>query len=220
MKLVKRRRRDIPQEAIFPDPKSVSLDFAWADHGRHHCWRSSAGWCARTAIGRAEPVVSTPDRHSLQVCVSEPVHRSRPRTGSANAGALWMGFPAREIIHRRVAQMDDWGVRVRIWSPPEASGGKSVIDELEWPGAHLATNKGHRAWCSASTTVAAPRSPTPAPRSRAGGGRISSRSDRVTEKMTPTTCTFPEFPDCLSGDPPPASSARRTSAVGGRLRRA
>ena len=40
-----------------------------------------------------------------------------------------MGF-SREIIHRRVAQMDDWGVRVR-WSGRRPKLWKSVIDELE-----------------------------------------------------------------------------------------
>ena len=40
-----------------------------------------------------------------------------------------MGF-SRDIIHRRVAQMDDWGVRVR-WAGRRPRLWKSVIDELE-----------------------------------------------------------------------------------------
>ena len=40
-----------------------------------------------------------------------------------------MGF-SREIIHRRVEQMDEWGVRVR-WSGRRPKLWKSVIDELE-----------------------------------------------------------------------------------------
>ena len=40
-----------------------------------------------------------------------------------------MGF-SRDIIHRRVAQMDEWGVRVR-WSGRRPKLWKSVIDELE-----------------------------------------------------------------------------------------
>ena len=40
-----------------------------------------------------------------------------------------MGF-SRDIIHRRVAQMDEWGVRVR-WSGRRPRLWRSVIDELE-----------------------------------------------------------------------------------------
>ena len=40
-----------------------------------------------------------------------------------------MGF-SRDIIHRRVAQMDEWGVRVR-WAGRRPKLWKSVIDELE-----------------------------------------------------------------------------------------
>ena len=40
-----------------------------------------------------------------------------------------MGF-SRDIIHRRVEQMNEWGVRVR-WSGRRPKLWKSVIDELE-----------------------------------------------------------------------------------------
>lgn len=42
-----------------------------------------------------------------------------------------MGF-SRDIIHRRVAQMDEWGVRVR-WSGRRPKLWKSVIESSRWP---------------------------------------------------------------------------------------
>ena len=50
-----------------------------------------------------------------------------------------MGF-SREIIHRRVEQMDEWGVRVR-WSGRRPKLWKSVIDELEAAEERTKNNK-------------------------------------------------------------------------------
>lgn len=75
-----------------------------------------------------------------------------------------MGF-SREIIHRRVEQMDEWGVRVR-WSGRRPKLWKSVIDDLEPPRSAPRTTRSSM-WCSASTMVAVLKSPTPAPPSLA-----------------------------------------------------
>ena len=79
-----------------------------------------------------------------------------------------MGF-SREIIHRRVEQMDEWGVRVR-WSGRRPKLWKSVIDELEAADACAAIAREVR------------------------DGKIS--GDRVTEKMIADHLYNPDIPDC------------------------
>ena len=118
-----------------------------------------------------------------------------------------MGF-SRDIIHRRVAQMDEWGVRVR-WSGRRPKLWKSVIDELEVAQERTKNNKtidvvfclnyGGRAEIADACAAIA---------REVRDGRIS--GDRVTEKM---------IADHLYN-----SYFRRTAhlqlpAVGGRLRR-
>ncbi len=127
-----------------------------------------------------------------------------------------MGF-SRDIIHRRVEQMDEWGVRVR-WSGRRPKLWKSVIDELEVARRTPRTTRPSM-WCSASTTVAAPKSPTPAPRSRARCGRHDQGRPRHREddRRPPVQ---PRYSRLRSGDPHLRRAAHvQLPAVGGRLRR-
>ena len=104
-----------------------------------------------------------------------------------------MGF-SREIIHRRVAQMDDWGVRVR-WSGRRPKLWKSVIDELEVAMERTKHNKvidvvfcinygGRAEIADACAEIAR----------EVAAGRI--KGDRVTEKMIADHLYNPDIPDC------------------------
>ena len=104
-----------------------------------------------------------------------------------------MGF-SRDIIHRRVAQMDEWGVRVR-WSGLRPKLWKSVIDELEVAMERTKRNKvidvvfcinyGGRAEIADACAAIA---------REVRDGRIS--GDRVTEKMVAEHLYNPDIPDC------------------------
>ncbi len=104
-----------------------------------------------------------------------------------------MGF-SRDIIHRRVAQMDEWGVRVR-WSGRRPKLWKSVIDELEVAMERTKRNKvidvvfcinyGGRAEIADACAAIA---------REVRDGRIS--GDRVTEKMVAEHLYNPDIPDC------------------------
>ena len=104
-----------------------------------------------------------------------------------------MGF-SRDIIHRRVAQMDEWGVRVR-WSGRRPKLWKSVIDELEVAQERTKNNKtidvvfclnyGGRAEIADACAAIA---------REVRDGRIS--GDRVTEKMIADHLYNPDIPDC------------------------
>ena len=81
-----------------------------------------------------------------------------------------MGF-SRDIIHRRVDQMNEWGVRVR-WSGRRPKLWKSVIDELEVAQEKTKNNKTiDVVFCLIS-------------------------GDRVTEKMIAEHLYNPDIPDC------------------------
>ena len=104
-----------------------------------------------------------------------------------------MGF-SREIIHRRVEQMDEWGVRVR-WSGRRPKLWKSVIDELEAAEERTKNNKvidvvfcinyGGRAEIADACAAIA---------REVRDGKIS--GDRVTEKMIADHLYNPDIPDC------------------------
>ena len=104
-----------------------------------------------------------------------------------------MGF-SRDIIRRRVAQMDEWGVRVR-WSGRRPKLWKSVIDELEVAMERTKRNKvidvvfcinyGGRAEIADACAAIA---------REVRDGRIS--GDRVTEKMVAEHLYNPDIPDC------------------------
>ena len=104
-----------------------------------------------------------------------------------------MGF-SRDIIHRRVEQMDEWGVRVR-WSGRRPKLWKSVIDELETAQErtkHNTTidvvfclNYGGRAEIADACAAIA---------KEVRDGKIS--GDRVTEKMIAEHLYNPDIPDC------------------------
>ena len=104
-----------------------------------------------------------------------------------------MGF-SREIIHRRVEQMDEWGVRVR-WSGRRPKLWKSVIDELEAAEERTKNNKvidvvfcinygGRAEIADACAEIAR----------EVAAGRI--KGDRVTEKMIADHLYNPDIPDC------------------------
>ncbi len=104
-----------------------------------------------------------------------------------------MGF-SRDIIHRRVEQMDEWGVRVR-WSGRKPRLWKSVIDELEVAMDRTRHNKvidvvfcinygGRAELADAATAIA----------QEVAQGRIT--GSRVTEKMIAEHLYNPDIPDC------------------------
>ena len=104
-----------------------------------------------------------------------------------------MGF-SRDIIHRRVDQMNEWGVRVR-WSGRRPKLWKSVIDELEVAQEKTKNNKtidvvfclnyGGRAEIADACAAIA---------REVRDGKIS--GDRVTEKMIADHLYNPDIPDC------------------------
>ena len=120
-----------------------------------------------------------------------------------------MGF-SRDIIHRRVAQMDEWGVRVR-WSGRRPKLWKSVIDELEVAQERTKNNKtidvvfclnyGGRAEIADACAAIA---------REVRDGRIS--GDRVTEKMIADHLYNPDIPDCDLVIPTPNSTSCRSSS--------
>ncbi len=104
-----------------------------------------------------------------------------------------MGF-SRDIIHRRVAQMNEWGVRVR-WAGRRPRLWKSVIDELEKAQEITKSNKtidvvfcinyGGRAEIADACAQIA---------KEIQNGKI--KGDRVTEKMIAEHLYNPDIPDC------------------------
>ena len=104
-----------------------------------------------------------------------------------------MGF-SRDIIHRRVEQMNAWGVRVR-WSGRRPKLWKSVIDELEKAQERTKNNTtidvvfclnyGGRAEIADACAAIA---------KEVRDGKIS--GDRVTEKMISEHLYNPDIPDC------------------------
>ncbi len=104
-----------------------------------------------------------------------------------------MGF-SRDIIHRRVEQMNEWGVRVR-WAGRRPKLWKSVIDELEKAQERTKNNTpidvvfclnyGGRAEIADACAAIA---------KEVRDGKIS--GDRVTEKMIAEHLYNPDIPDC------------------------
>ncbi|TCD54005.1 isoprenyl transferase [Alloscardovia theropitheci] len=104
-----------------------------------------------------------------------------------------MGF-SRDIIHRRVAQMNEWGVRVR-WSGRRPKLWKSVIDELEIAQEKTKNNTvidvifcinyGGRAEIADAAAAIA---------KEVAEGKI--KGNKVTEKMLADHLYLPDVPDC------------------------
>jgi undecaprenyl diphosphate synthase len=104
-----------------------------------------------------------------------------------------MGF-SRDIIHRRVSQMDEWGVRVR-WAGRRPRLWKSVVDELEVAMERtkynttidvvFCINYGGRAELTDAMADIA---------RMVRDGEIS--GDRVTERMVAQHLYNPDIPDC------------------------
>ena len=104
-----------------------------------------------------------------------------------------MGF-SRDIIHRRVDQMNEWGVRVR-WSGRRPRLWKSVIDELERAEEITKNNKtidvvfcinygGRAEIADAASAIAR----------QVAAGKL--KGDRVSEKMIAEHLYNPDIPDC------------------------
>ncbi|MFT8357836.1 isoprenyl transferase [Bifidobacterium aquikefiri] len=104
-----------------------------------------------------------------------------------------MGF-SRDIIHRRVSQMNAWGVRVR-WSGRRPRLWKSVINELEDAMEQTKNNKvidvvfcinygGRAEIADAASEIA----------KEIASGKI--KGNRVTEKMIAEHLYNPDIPDC------------------------
>ena len=104
-----------------------------------------------------------------------------------------MGF-SRDIIHRRVAQMDEWGVRVR-WSGRKPKLWKSVIDELQAAEERTKNNTTIDVVCCLNYGGRAEIADACAAIAReVRDGKIS--GDRVTEKMIAEHLYNPDSPDC------------------------
>lgn len=104
-----------------------------------------------------------------------------------------MGF-SRDIIHRRVAQMDDWGVRVR-WSGRRPKLWKSVIDELEAAMERTQDNTVIDVVFCINYGGRAEIADAAAELTRlAAEGKI--KGGRITEKMVAEHLYNPDIPDC------------------------
>ena len=173
---------------------------------------SSADSSAPTAIRRPNRWCSTPSQvPSKPVCGTCPVHVLHGELEAFPAGSAFPDGLSRDIIHRRVEQMNAWGVRVR-WSGRRPKLWKSVIDGLE-KRRRKPKQQDHRRGVR-RTTVAVLKSRTPARQSQreVRDGKIS--GDRVTEKMIAEHLYNPDIPDCDLVIVRPASSARPTSCRG------
>ena len=193
---------DIPA-APFSDPSRIP-DFPKNKVPRHvgvimdgnGRWAKQRGMIRTNGHQAAEPVVFDTIAGAIEAGVrylSLYTFSTENWKRSPQEVRFLMGF-SREIIHRRVAQMDEWGVRVR-WSGRRPKLWKSVIDELEVAMERTKNNKvidvvfcinyGGRAEIADACAAIA---------REVRDGRIS--GDRVTEKMVADHLYNPDIPDC------------------------
>ena len=193
---------DIPA-APFSDP-SIIPDFPKNKVPRHvgvimdgnGRWAQQRGLIRTDGHQAAEPVVFDTIAGAIEAGVrylSLYTFSTENWRRSPQEVRFLMGF-SRDIIHRRVAQMDEWGVRVR-WSGRRPKLWKSVIDELEVAQERTKNNKtidvvfclnyGGRAEIADACAAIA---------REVRDGRIS--GDRVTEKMIADHLYNPDIPDC------------------------
>lgn len=193
---------DVPQ-APFADP-SVVPSFPVGSVPRHvgvimdgnGRWAQQRGLVRTEGHKAAEPVVFDTIAGAIEAGVrylSLYTFSTENWKRSPSEVRFLMGF-SRDIIHRRVAQMDDWGVRVR-WSGRRPRLWKSVINELEVAmerTKHNGTidvvfciNYGGRAEIADAATAIA--------REVAAG---SIKGSKVTERMIAEHLYNPDIPDC------------------------
>ena len=139
---------DIPA-APFSDPARIP-DFPKNKVPRHigvimdgnGRWAKQRGMVRTNGHQAAEPVVFDTIAGAIEAGVrylSLSTFSTENWKRSPQEVRFLMGF-SREIIHRRVEQMDEWGVRVR-WSGRRPKLWKSVIDELEAAEERTKNNK-------------------------------------------------------------------------------
>ncbi|WP_297316846.1 isoprenyl transferase [Bifidobacterium indicum] len=193
---------DVPR-APFSDPDRIP-DFPKGSVPRHvgiimdgnGRWAKQRGMERTQGHRAAEPVVFDTIAGAIEAGVrylSLYTFSTENWKRSPSEVRFLMGF-SRDIIHRRVAQMDEWGVRVR-WSGRRPRLWKSVIDELEVAMDRTRRNKvidvvfcinygGRAELADAATAIAR----------EASQGRIT--GSRVTEKMIAEHLYNPDIPDC------------------------
>ena len=193
---------DIPA-APFSDP-SIIPDFPKNKVPRHvgvimdgnGRWAQQRGLIRTDGHQAAEPVVFDTIAGAIEAGVrylSLYTFSTENWKRSPQEVRFLMGF-SRDIIHRRVDQMNEWGVRVR-WSGRRPKLWKSVIDELEVAQEKTKNNKtidvvfclnyGGRAEIADACAAIA---------REVRDGKIS--GDRVTEKMIAEHLYNPDIPDC------------------------
>ena len=196
---------DIPA-APFSDP-SIIPDFPKNKVPRHvgvimdgnGRWAQQRGLIRTDGHQAAEPVVFDTIAGAIEAGVrylSLYTFSTENWKRSPQEVRFLMGF-SRDIIHRRVDQMNEWGVRVR-WSGRRPKLWKSVIDELEVAQEKTKNNKtidvvfclnyGGRAEIADACAAIA---------REVRDGKIS--GDRVTEKMSAEHLYNPDIPDCALG---------------------
>lgn len=193
---------DIPA-APFSDP-SIIPDFPKNKVPRHigvimdgnGRWAQQRGLIRTDGHQAAEPVVFDTIAGAIEASVrylSLYTFSTENWKRSPQEVRFLMGF-SRDIIHRRVEQMNAWGVRVR-WSGRRPKLWKSVIDELEKAQERTKNNTtidvvfclnyGGRAEIADACAAIA---------KEVRDGKIS--GDRVTEKMISEHLYNPDIPDC------------------------
>ncbi|RBP99072.1 isoprenyl transferase [Bifidobacterium xylocopae] len=177
-----------PSEAV-PRHVGVIMD----GNGR---WAKNRGLVRTEGHKAAEPVVFDTIAGAIEAGVrylSLYTFSTENWRRSPSEVRFLMGF-SRDIIHRRVAQMDKWGVRVR-WSGRRPRLWKSVIDELEVAMERtkrnttidvvFCINYGGRAELADAATAIA---------HEVAAGRI--KGAKVTERMIAEHLYNPDIPDC------------------------
>lgn len=192
---------DIPA-APFSDPTSVP-DFPANKVPRHvgvimdgnGRWAQQRGLVRTQGHQAAEPVVFDTIAAAIESGVrylSLYTFSTENWKRSPSEVRFLMGF-SRDIIHRRVDQMNEWGVRVR-WSGRRPKLWKSVIDELEIAEEKTKNNKvldvvfcinygGRAEIADAATEIAR----------KVASGEI--KGSKVTEKMISQHLYNPDIPD-------------------------
>lgn len=188
--------------APFSDP-SIIPDFPVSRVPRHVgvIMDGNGRWAKRRGLKRtdghqaAEPVVFDTIAAAIEAHVrylSLYTFSTENWNRSPSEVHFLMNF-SRDIIHRRIAQMNDWGVRIR-WAGRRPRLWKSVIDELERAEKLTKDNKvidvvfcinyGGRAEIADAATAIA---------QEIKAGKI--RGNRVTERMIADHLYNPDIPD-------------------------
>lgn len=159
-------------------------------------WAKERGWVRTEGHRHAEPVVFDIIAAAIEAGVrylTLYTFSTENWNRSPSEVRFLMGF-SRDIIHRRVDQMNEWGVRVR-WSGRRPRLWKSVIDELERAEEITKNNKtidvvfcinygGRAEIADAASAIAR----------QVAADKL--KGDRVSEKMIAEHLYNPDIPDC------------------------